>query len=222
MLEAGFTRVGEFHYLHHYRDGAAFANPAEMAARIAAAADVSGIGLTLLPVFYAHSGFGGAAPTSAQARFVHDLDDFGRLLEASRKAVSGLYGAVVGLAPHSLRAVTPGELSALTGLAGEGPIHIHVAEQTQEVQDCLAWAGQRPVEWLMANAPVDPRWCLIHATHVTLEEIADMARAGAVVGLCPITEANLGDGLFLAPEFRQQGGRFGIGSDSNEIGRAHR
>ncbi|WP_332770375.1 formimidoylglutamate deiminase [Phenylobacterium sp.] len=217
MLEAGFTRVGEFHYLHHDRDGSPFADPAEMAARIAAAAGESGIGLTLLPVFYAHSGFGGADPTPGQARFVHDIDGFARLLEASRKAVADLTGAVVGLAPHSLRAVTPGELSALVGLAGKGPVHIHVAEQTQEVQDCLAWSGQRPVEWLLANAPVDPRWCLVHATHVTLEEIADMARAGAVVGLCPITEANLGDGLFLAPEFRQQGGRFGIGSDSNVL-----
>ncbi|WP_371876849.1 formimidoylglutamate deiminase [Phenylobacterium sp. LH3H17] len=217
MLEAGFTRVGEFHYLHHDREGSPFADPAEMAARIAAAADESGVGLTLLPVFYAHFGFGGADPTPGQARFVHDIDSFARLLEASRMAVAGLAGAVVGLAPHSLRAVTPGELSALTSLAGEGPIHIHVAEQTQEVQDCLAWSGRRPIEWLMANAAVDPRWCLVHATHVTLEEIADMARAGAVVGLCPITEANLGDGLFLAPEFRQQGGRFGIGSDSNVL-----
>jgi len=217
MLEAGFTRVGEFHYLHHDRDGSAFADPAEMAARIAAAAAESGVGLTLLPVFYAHSGFGGAAPTAAQARFVHDIDGFARLLEASRAAVADLPGAVVGLAPHSLRAVTPQELTALVGLSGNGPIHIHVAEQTQEVQDCLAWSGARPVEWLLANAPVDPRWCLVHATHVTLEEIADTARLGAVVGLCPITEANLGDGLFLAPEFRQQGGRFGVGSDSNVL-----
>ncbi|MDP3854605.1 formimidoylglutamate deiminase [Phenylobacterium sp.] len=217
MLEAGFTRVGEFHYLHHDRGGGAFADPAEMAARIAAAADESGIGLTLLPVFYAHSGFGGAAPTAAQARFIHDVDGFARLLEASRKALAGLTGAVVGLAPHSLRAVTPEELTALVSLGGDRPIHIHIAEQTQEVQDCLAWSGQRPVEWLMSHAPVDARWCLVHATHVMLEEIADMARSQAVVGLCPITEANLGDGLFLAPEFRQQDGRFGIGSDSNVL-----
>lgn len=217
MLEAGFTRVGEFHYLHHDRGGDAFADPAEMAARIAAAAEASGVGLTLLPVFYAHSGFGGAAPTAAQARFIHDVDGFGRLLEAARKAVAGLPGAVVGLAAHSLRAVTPEELTDLVSLAGDGPIHIHIAEQTQEVQDCLAWSGQRPVEWLMAHAPVDSRWCLVHATHVLLEEIADMARSEAVVGLCPITEANLGDGLFLAPEFGQQGGRFGIGSDSNVL-----
>ncbi len=217
MLEAGFTRVGEFHYLHHDFGGSPFADPAEMAARIVAAAAESGVGLTLLPVFYAHSGFGGADPAPGQARFIHDIDGFARLLDASRQAVAGLDGAVVGLAPHSLRAVTPGELDALNGLAGHGPIHIHVAEQAQEVQDCQSWSGQRPVEWLMAHAAVDPRWCLVHATHVTLEEIADMARAGAVVGLCPITEANLGDGLFLAPEFRQQGGRFGIGSDSNVL-----
>ncbi|WP_309643013.1 formimidoylglutamate deiminase [Phenylobacterium sp.] len=217
MLEAGFTRVGEFHYLHHDRDGAAFSDPAEMAARIAAAAGESGIGLTLLPVFYAHSGFGGAAATPGQARFLHDIDGFARLLEASRKAVASLPHAVVGLAPHSLRAVTPPQLTALVGLAGEGPIHIHIAEQTQEIQDCQAWSGARPVEWLLANAPVDPRWCLVHATHVSPDEISDMALSGAVVGLCPITEANLGDGLFLAPEFQQQGGRFGIGSDSNVL-----
>ena len=217
MLETGFTRVGEFHYLHHDLDGGAYADPAEMAIRIAAAAETSGIGLTLLPVFYAHSGFGGLAPHPGQRRFVHDLDGFARLLAASRAAVAGLGDAVMGLAAHSLRAVTPDELAGLVALAGDGPIHIHVAEQVKEVQDCLAWSGLRPVEWLIANAPVDARWCLVHATHVTPQEQSRIAASRAVVGLCPITEANLGDGLFPAEAFLADRGRFGVGSDSNVL-----
>lgn len=217
MLEAGFTRVGEFHYLHHDVDGAPFANPAEMAVAIAEAADETGLGLTLLPVFYAHAGFGGVAPTEGQSRFIHDLDGFARLLEASRKAVADLPGAVVGLAPHSLRAVTPEELTALSALAGETPIHIHIAEQTREVEDCVVWSGARPVEWLLGNLQVGERWCLVHATHMTPDETLALARSGAVAGLCPITEANLGDGLFPALEFQNAGGRFGIGSDSNVL-----
>lgn len=217
MLESGFTRVGEFHYLHHDQDGHAYANPAEMASRIAAAAETTGQGLTLLPVFYAHSGFGGADPAPAQARFVNNIDSFANLLEASRKALARLPGAVMGLAPHSLRAATPAELEALIGLAGDAPIHIHIAEQTKEVQDCEAWSGQRPVDWLLDHAPVDPRWCLVHATHVTPQETLRMAASGAVVGLCPITEANLGDGLFPALDYMDAGGRFGVGSDSNVL-----
>lgn len=217
MLEAGFTRVGEFHYLHHDQDGRAFAQPAEMAMQILRAADETGLGLTLLPVFYAHSGFGGLAPTPAQARFVNDLDAFARLFEAACTVAEDVPGAMVGLAPHSLRAVTPQELSILVSLAGERPVHIHVAEQAREVEDCLAWSGARPVEWLLANAPVDARWCLVHATHMTSAETLGLARTGAVAGLCPITEANLGDGLFPAPEFMAAGGRFGVGSDSNVL-----
>jgi formimidoylglutamate deiminase len=215
MLETGFTRVGEFHYLHHDVDGRPYANPAEMAARIAAAAETTGIGLTLLPVFYAHSGFGGLAPTEGQRRFIHDPDGFAQLLDASRAAVSG--DAVVGLAAHSLRAVTPEELGALGGLAGAGPIHIHVAEQVKEVADCLAWSGARPVDWLLDHAGVDARWCLVHATHMTPDETARLAASGAVAGLAPITEANLGDGLFRAEDFLAAGGRFGVGSDSNVL-----
>ncbi|SED43275.1 formimidoylglutamate deiminase [Rhizobiales bacterium GAS188] len=217
MLEAGFTRVGEFHYLHHDRDGEPYAELGEMASRIAAAAHSTGIGLTLLPVFYAHSGFGGQAPGPSQRRFINDRDRFARLMEASRKAVAPLDGAVVGIAPHSLRAVTADELGAILPLAGSGPIHIHVAEQVKEVEDCLASTGNRPVEWLLAHAPVDRRWCLIHATHMTAEETRAMAAAGAVAGLCPITEANLGDGTFRAPEFAEAGGEYGVGSDSNVL-----
>lgn len=210
MLEAGFTRVGEFHYLHHARDGRPYADRAEMAARIAAAAEAAGIGLTLLPVFYAHGGFGGAAAGEAQRRFLSDVDSYARLIEASRAAMPA--DGVVGVAPHSLRAATAEELAATLPLAEGGPVHIHVAEQVREVEDCLASSGRRPVEQLFAAAPVDARWCLVHATHVIPAEIAAIERSGAVVGLCPITEANLGDGVFPAAGYR---GVFGVGSDSN-------
>ncbi|MGE3305440.1 MAG: formimidoylglutamate deiminase [Rhizobiaceae bacterium] len=217
MLEAGFCRVGEFHYLHHDRDGQPYANVAELGERIAAAASATGIGLTLLPVLYARSAFGGAAPNEGQRRFVNGLDRFSRLLDASRRAVASLPGALVGVAPHSLRAVTPDELAAVPALAGAAPIHIHAAEQMKEVEDCLAWSGRRPIEWLLENASLDQRWCLIHATHMTLPELTGLARSGAVAGLCPVTEANLGDGTFPAPAFLERGGRFGVGSDSNVL-----
>ncbi|WP_018856182.1 formimidoylglutamate deiminase [Rhizobium sp. 42MFCr.1] len=215
MLEAGFSRVGEFHYLHHDKNGTPYANIAELAERIGAAANVSGIALTLLPVFYAHSGFGGAAPIEGQRRFINSLDSFAALMDGCRKVTSGLQGAELGLAPHSLRAATPEELATVVPLAGNGPIHIHIAEQVKEVEDCIAWSGARPVEWLLANQPVDDRWCLIHATHMSDEETRGMARSGAIAGLCPITEANLGDGTFEAPLFIEEGGRLGVGSDSN-------
>jgi formimidoylglutamate deiminase len=217
MLEGGFTHVGEFHYLHHDRDGAHFANPGELAGRIAAAAEETGIGLTLLPTFYAHSGFGGAAPTVRQRRFINDVESFARIVEASRSAVRGLPGAAVGVAPHSLRAVTPEELSGVVKVAEGGVIHIHIAEQTKEVQDCIGWSGRRPIEWLLENQRVDERWCLVHATHATDTEVSGMVASGAVVGLCPVTEANLGDGIFPAQAFLEQGGRFGVGSDSNVL-----
>jgi len=217
MLESGFTRVGEFHYLHHDPAGARYADPGEMSRAIAAAADETGIALTHLPVFYAHGGFGGAPASDAQRRFVHDVDGFARLLEAARAGAAELPDAVVGIAPHSLRAVTDAELAALLDLAGVAPVHIHIAEQVKEVDDCLAWSGQRPVEWLLAHAEVDARWCLVHATHMTGEESAALAASEAVAGLCPITEANLGDGIFAMPVFREAGGRFGIGSDSNVL-----
>lgn len=217
MLEAGFTRVGEFHYLHHAPGGAPYANRSAMSAAIVAAAAETGIALTHLPVFYAHGGFGGAALGERQARFAHDLDGFALLLDGARAACAALPDAVVGIAPHSLRAVTPEELAALETLAPEAPIHIHIAEQMREVEDCLAWSGARPVEWLLDHAAVDARWCLVHATHMTAMETARLARSGAVAGLCPITEANLGDGIFPAVDFRTAGGRFGVGSDSNVL-----
>ena len=217
MLEQGFTRVGEFHYLHHDRDGSHYADPAEMAGRIAQAAEASSIGLTLLPSFYAHSSFGGAAPHDGQRRFINSVDPFAKLMAASRKAIANLPGANIGIAPHSLRAVAPDELAAIIPLAEGGPVHIHAAEQVKEVEDCLAWSGQRPVQWLLEHAPVDQRWCLIHATHMTDQEVSAFARTGAVAGLCPVTEASLGDGIFPAREFLDAGGMFGVGTDSNVL-----
>ncbi|KQS89549.1 MULTISPECIES: formimidoylglutamate deiminase [unclassified Rhizobium] len=217
MLEAGFSRVGEFHYLHHDIDGGSYADIAEMAQRIASAASETGIGLTLLPVFYAHSTFGGAAPNEGQRRFINSTESFGRLLEGCRAAVKGLSDGKVGVAPHSLRAVTPEELSAVVAMAKDGPIHIHVAEQVKEVEDCIAWSGARPVQWLLDNTDLDGRWCLIHATHMTDDETRRMAERKAIAGLCPITEANLGDGTFNAVVFGEHGGKFGFGSDSNVL-----
>ena len=215
MLEAGFAAVAEFHYLHNAPDGAPYSAPAEMASRIVAAAQATGIGLTLLPVFYAHANFGGARPRPEQRRFVADLDGFARLVDDCRLLMRDV--GPLGLAPHSLRAVAPGELSAVVALAGDGPIHIHAAEQIKEVEDCLIWSGARPVEWLLDHASVDRRWCLVHATHMNDEETRRLARSGAVAGLCPVTEANLGDGVFNAPLFLAAGGAFGVGSDSNVL-----
>lgn len=215
MLEAGFTRVGEFHYVHHDVSGRPYANPAEMAERVAAAAATAGIGLTLLPVFYAHGNFGGAPPTDGQRRFITDVDGYARLVEVSRGAVVPLLDAIVGVAPHSLRAVTPEELQRVTALGAAGPIHIHAAEQTREVEDCLAWSRARPVQWLLDNADVDARWCLVHATHMNADEVTRLGRSGAVAGFCPITEANLGDGIAPAAPYLAAGGTLGIGTDSN-------
>ena len=215
MLEGGFTALAEFHYLHHDADGCPYADIAELSGRIAAAARDAGMGLTLLPVYYAKGGFGGAAPAEGQRRFINDVEGYARLLEGARQAVTGLDDAVVGVAPHSLRAVTPEGLREVFEIAGEGPIHIHIAEQVKEVVDCLAWSGQRPVAWLLDHAPVDRRWCLIHATHLDAREVKGIAKSNAVAGLCPITEANLGDGIFEGVDYLAAAGRFGVGSDSN-------
>ena len=215
MLESGFTRVGEFHYVHHDAAGKPYVNVAEMAGRVASAALTSGIGLTLLPVFYAQGGFGGKPPTEGQRRFVNNIDGFACLLDACRPAIAPLTDAIVGVAPHSLRAVTPEQLDAILALAADGPVHIHAAEQVREVEDCVAWSGARPVQWLQEHHQVDSRWCLIHATHQTAEEIERLARSGAVAGFCPVTEANLGNGISPASAYIGAGGRFGIGTDSN-------
>ncbi len=214
MLRAGYTSVCEFQYIHHDPAGRPYAERAEISLRLLAAAQRAGIGLTLLPVLYRHSGFGALPPRADQRRFLDDAGGLLRIVERLRRE-----GVRVGVAPHSLRAVAPADLAALLegldALDASAPVHIHVAEQQQEVQDCIAWSGARPVAWLLDHAPVDPRWCLVHATHMDSTEAAAVARCGTVVGLCPSTEANLGDGVFDASGYLRQGGRWGIGSDSH-------
>ena len=219
MLESGFTRVGEFHYLHHDPQGQPYANRAELAMRIAAAAAETGIGLTLLPSFYAHGGFGAKPLTAAgQRRFINSVDMFREIVEGCQHAIVPIEGANVGLAPHSLRAVAPDELAAIVAMADPAmPMHMHVAEQTKEVDDCVAWSGARPVAWLLDHAPVDARWCIIHGTHTTPDELRAIADRGATVGLCPITEGSLGDGVFGARRFLADRGAIGIGTDSNVL-----
>lgn len=218
MLEAGYTSVCEFHYVHHDRDGRPYADDATLSLALLRAARNASIGITLLPVLYQTSGFGAKPPRADQARFIRSTDNMLALLERL-SPLAKAQGAGLGLAPHSLRAVPPDSLAAavqgLTAIDGRAPIHIHIAEQTQEVDDCVAWSGQRPVQWLLENAPVDARWCLVHATHMTPQEYADAARSGAVAGICPTTEANLGDGIFDMPRWQSHGGAWGVGSDSH-------
>ncbi|HET6619378.1 MAG TPA: formimidoylglutamate deiminase [Dongiaceae bacterium] len=215
MMKGGYTSVAEFHYLHHQPGGAPYANLAEMAERIATAAETSGIGLTLLPAFYAHGGFGGKPLAEKQLRFKNDTDRYLTLIQGVDRVCKRI-GADWGLCFHSLRAATEADIgSVLAAHRGERPIHIHIAEQTKEVEDCLAWSNRRPVEWLYDKVEIDKRWCLIHATHVTPDEVHMMGHSEAVVGLCPTTEANLGDGIFPAQEFLAANGAFGIGSDSH-------
>ncbi len=216
MLEAGYTAVAEFHYLHHQPDGRPYDDLAELSERVIAAAGEAGIGITHLPVMYLTGGFGGKPATDGQRRFLNPPDRFLELVERVRARHRGNAEVAVGIAPHSLRAVPPEALAEIVGAVETAtPIHIHIAEQTGEVDQCLAWSGKRPVEWLLANAPVDRRWCLVHATHVTADEVRDAALRGAVAGLCPTTEANLGDGFFPAEDWRAAGGAVGLGSDSH-------
>ena len=219
MLKSGYTAVGEFHYLHHDLDGAPYADRVELSERVIRAAKLTGIGITHLPVLYAQGGFGAKPPGAGQRRFLNDLDGFLRIVETLRARHGADPQVRIGIAPHSLRAVTPelltGAVAGLDGMDDQAPIHVHIAEQTKEVEDCLEWCGQRPVEWLCENQAIGPRWCLVHATHMTAAETTRLAGSGAVAGLCPTTEANLGDGLFPAPDYLAQGGAFGIGSDSH-------
>lgn len=216
MLKAGYTSVAEFHYVHHDPHGRPYADPAELALRISQAASDAGIGLCLLPVLYSHSGFGGQAPNAGQRRFIHGTDGYLELQQRLRPLLAQRAGQSLGLCFHSLRAVTPEQIATVLGAdAGDCPIHIHIAEQQQEVADCLAWSGRRPLQWLYDNVAVDERWCLVHATHAQADEVTRMARSGAVAGLCLTTEANLGDGIFPAVDYLAQGGRLGIGSDSH-------
>ena len=214
MLKAGFSVVGEFQYLHHQPDGTPYAEPAEMSLRCLAAAEAAGIAITILPALYAFGGFGGQPPVEGQRRFINGADRFLRIYEALAAKAGPLVRA--GISPHSLRAVTPELLRKVTAaLPEEAPIHIHVAEQVKEVEDCLAVSGLRPVEMLLKEFALSDRWTAIHATHMTAAETDALARSGAIAGLCPTTEANLGDGIFPAVDFLKAGGAIAIGSDSH-------
>jgi formiminoglutamate deiminase len=216
MAEAGFASVGEFHYVHHQPGGAAYGAVDEMSRRVFAAALETGIGLTHLPVLYNFGGTGEAPLHGGQLRFGNDLNGFERLLDSVFESSRELpHDAVIGVAPHSLRAVNPAQMRAIADRHGGGPVHIHAAEQPKEVADTVAWLGARPVEWLLNEMPVGANWCLIHCTHMTDDETSRLARSGAVAGLCPVTEANLGDGIFNGQAYLAAGGAFGTGSDSN-------
>ncbi|MFK3797951.1 formimidoylglutamate deiminase [Pseudomonas sp. NPDC088444] len=216
MLKGGFTSVAEFHYVHQDTAGKSYANPAELALQVSQAASSVGIGMTLLPVLYTHSGFGGLAPNDGQRRFINSTDSYLDLQARLKPVIRAQPAQALGLCFHSLRAVTPQQISdVLAASDTQCPLHIHIAEQQKEVDDCLAWSGRRPLQWLYENVEVDERWCLVHATHAEADEVATMAKSRAVAGLCLTTEANLGDGIFPAVDYIAQGGRWGIGSDSH-------
>ena len=219
MLRHGYTAVAEFHYLRNDPHGRPYSAPHEMALRLHDAAAATGIGLTLLPTLYRVADFGADAPLEEQRRFVATVDEILADRDTLRGALAGDGNRRVGLALHSLRAVPPGDLTeavaALSAADPTAPIHIHLAEQITEVRACLSWSGASPVEWLLAHAPVDARWCAVHATHMTGEETRALAASGAVAGLCPTTEANLGDGVFPLASYLVAGGRWGVGSDSH-------
>jgi formimidoylglutamate deiminase len=211
MLKGGFSTVGEFQYLHHQPDGRPYDNPAELSLRCVAAAERAGLAITILPTLYRWGGFGGSEPQEAQRRFINDWDRFGAILDRLEEHRNPL--CRVGASPHSLRAVDKPLLEAVQKHV-RGPIHMHVAEQVKEVEDCVRWSGRRPIEWLADNVSLSERWCIIHATHMSDDETTRLARSGAVAGLCPTTEANLGDGIFPARRFIDMGGAISIGSDS--------
>lgn len=216
MLEAGYAASAEFHYIHHQTGGTPYDNVAELSHRVSAAAIESGIGLTLLPVMYEQAGCDGRPLGAGQLRFGNDIERYQQLFSAAKSGLKSLPPDTnIGVAPHSLRAVSRDSLSALPAICPEGPVHIHIAEQTAEVDEVMTAYGQRPVDWLLSHHDVNARWCLVHATQMTANETAALAKSGAAAGLCPITEANLGDGIFDGVRFLKNGGVFGIGSDSN-------
>ena len=216
MAEAGFAAVAEFHYLHHAPGGQPYDRLGELSDRIASAASQTGLGLTLLPVFYQFGGCDLRPLAGGQSRFGNDFERFARLYQEARAVIAqGPDDWVIGLAPHSVRAVDEAGLKEAIGLAGDGPLHMHLAEQIPEVEEVLAHRGARPVEWLLDNHDVGTNWCLIHCTQMNATETADLARTGAVAGLCPITEASLGDGIFNGVDFAAAGGQYGMGTDSN-------
>ena len=216
MLKGGYTQVAEFHYLHSDISGKPYADRGEMTAHLSAAAGDAGIGLTLLPVLYSYAGFGGQPAQAGQQRFIQDVDSYLQQQAVIQRQINGNALQNLGLCFHSLRAVTPEQMyQVLKASDPTLPVHIHIAEQQKEVNDCLNWSGQRPISWLYDHLDINARWCLIHATHADAYEVTKMAHSGAVAGLCPTTEANLGDGIFPGVDYLAQEGRWGIGSDSH-------
>ncbi|MEM7199071.1 MAG: formimidoylglutamate deiminase [Planctomycetota bacterium] len=218
LLRGGFTATAEFHYLHHQRDGTPYADATTTSTAVIEAARRVGIRTTHLPVAYERGGFDGAPLGDGQRRFWADAALIGELHEALRQRFSAEPTVRIGLALHSLRAVTPATLRVAAATVTDAPIHIHAAEQTLEVGDCVAATGQRPVEWLLEHGGLAPHWCVVHATHLTEAEVHGLAGSGAVAGLCPTTEANLGDGLFPLLDYLEADGRYGVGTDSH-VGR---
>ncbi|MGL5421562.1 MAG: formimidoylglutamate deiminase [Serratia fonticola] len=216
MLKGGYTQVAEFHYLHHTPEGKAYADRGEMTGRLSEAALQAGIGMTLLPVLYSYAGFGTQPAQAGQRRFIQSAESYLEQQQVIARQLSGQPLQNQGLCFHSLRAVELGQMQQILAASDQAlPVHIHIAEQQKEVNDCLAWSGQRPVAWLYEHLPVDSRWCLVHATHLDREELEQLARSKAVAGLCPTTEANLGDGIFPGDSYLHHQGRWGIGSDSH-------
>lgn len=216
MLKGGYTQVAEFHYLHNDIDGHPYADIGEMTAHLSEAAQSVGIGLTLLPVLYSYAGFGLQPAQSGQKRFIQSTNTYLKQQQVIAGQLRGKPLQNQGLCFHSLRAVSREQMTEVLAASDETrPVHIHIAEQLKEVNDCLEWSGQRPVSWLFDNVDVNDHWCLIHATHPDRFELASIAASGAVVGLCPTTEANLGDGIFPGVDYLAQNGRWGIGSDSH-------
>ncbi len=219
MLKAGYTSVGEFHYIHHQPDGTPYGERAIMSQQTIRAALETGIGITHMPVLYAYGGFGEKPPAEGQKRFINSVADVMRIVETLHAEYQHIPQINIGFAHHSLRAVSPDMLTegtaAMRALLPDAPIHIHAAEQMAEVEGCLEWSQKRPVQWLLENGSVDDKWCFIHCTHMTTDEIKGLAQSGVVAGLCPTTEANLGDGIFPLMEYFEAGGRFAIGSDSH-------
>jgi len=213
MVATGYTSVAEFHYLHN--EPRSSGSPEAMFEAIVSAAQASGIRLTYVPVLYERAGFDQPQPTADQQRFASSIDDFLAHYERVKKLAAERF--TVGIGVHSLRAVSADSLAKIAAVAAadNAPMHIHIAEQQREVEQCVDVHGARPVEWLLSQCDVNEQWCLVHATHIDETEIAAIAACGAVVCLCPSTEANLGDGLFPLQKFLQAGGQIAIGSDSH-------
>ncbi|CAG8998655.1 MAG: 8-oxoguanine deaminase [Candidatus Celerinatantimonas neptuna] len=216
LLEGGYTSIAEFHYLHHAPDGTPYRPLDEMADAISQAANDAGIGLTLLPTLYTYSDFAGRPPADTQRRFIQTTEQYLTGMKRLQKQLQTRPNQRLGGCFHSLRACSEKQLQAVVEeLPSDWPIHIHISEQRREVEQCLITHNTTPLHWLSQHVDLNSRWTLIHSTHLTGEELSTLAKSGAIAGLCPTTEANLGDGIFPCRTYLNQGGAIGIGSDSH-------